>query len=268
MSDYSDDKRANIIPAEMLSDYSDYSDYDITNVKQTETDYNYSDYSEDETEPVNNKSTWSMFDYSDYSEDETEPVIPKQTVEILDYSNDKTFIESYGRLISYSSDKDIPPIVERLISFFKDGNKSKYSKRAIYIFIERYYALPEEYRKDPVIFGTFIDIIKDSSDFKQQMDAIIRFIEIFDHTYNTTHGRDKSLEYDEEYKKIIMDNLKVFYDAISNIIDHLRTEYENNPKDFKYKYSSIRDLYEALPKILRRKRLKKLYRLIIPKKWW
>ena len=264
MSDYSDDEKINVIPVEMMSDYSDYSDYDITNIKQTETDYDYSDYSEDETEPTNNKPAMTI---SDYSDDEPKPVIHTRTV-IPDCSDDETFIEWCGRLLYYSSDEDIPPIVERLISFFKDGNKSKYSKQAIYTFIERYSSFPEDYQRNPIIFGTFIDIIKDSSDWKQQMDAIIRFIEIFDHTYNTTHGRDKSLEYEEEYKKIIMDNLKVFYDAVNNIIDHLKTEYENDPKDFAYKCSSVRDLYEALPKILRRKRLKKFYRLIIPKKWW
>ena len=256
--------------------------------------FDHSDYSADEPKPANNKSannklTETTSDYSESYDSDDETVNnestetgltnnpPAETVNNNQYNNrmlvipedDEMFIEKCDDLIYHSSEENIPPIVERLISFFKDGNKSEYSKQAIHIFLNNYIIYSEDYKRNPVIFGTLIDLIKDSSDWKQQKEAIIGFIDGFDNTYDPNVVRDKSLEYSEEYKKIVMDNIKVLYDAVSNIVNHLQTEYEIDPKEFKHKYSSmIREFYEALPKILRRKRLKKLYRLFVRKEWW
>ena len=285
MSDYSDeydsdDENINIVSAGRSSDYSSecHSD-DETKLNDYIPEETTSDESYDEAEIINYKLDETISGHFDYSNDEPKPANNKsaETVNNNQYNNrmlvipedDEMFIEKCDDLIYHSSEENIPPIVERLISFFKDGNKSEYSKQAIHIFLNNYIIYSEDYKRNPVIFGTLIDLIKDSSDWKQQKEAIIGFIDGFDNTYDPNVVRDKSLEYSEEYKKIVMDNIKVLYDAVSNIVNHLQTEYEIDPKEFKHKYSSmIREFYEALPKILRRKRLKKLYRLFVRKEWW
>ena len=175
----------------------------------------------------------------------------------------------YDGLITYADTNETQNIVERLFDLIDDCNKSEYHDIAISLFVNDYVAFPEEFKKNPMVFNKMIDILKDSSNWKQQLEAISGFINAFDDTYDITHGRDLDMDFTDEFKQLIEDNLILLSNVVTNITNHLKTEYENNPEEFKIQMSTtVIDFYEMIPKILRTKELKQLYRLFISKKLW